>query len=56
MKKSGLKDDIPALLETIQNSMLARAKNEMTERVKVCTKFDDFLEDHEDESDEDKFC
>merc|ERR1712013_229749 len=31
MKKSGLKDDIPALLETIQSTMFAKAKNEMTE-------------------------
>jgi len=44
MKKSGLKDDIPALLETIQSTMFAKAKNEMTDRVKVVTKFDDFLD------------
>ena len=44
MKKSGLKDEIPTLLETIQSSMFAKAKNEMAERVKVVTKFDDFLE------------
>jgi len=44
MKKSGLKDDIPALLETIQTTMFAKAKNEMTERVKVVTEFDDFLD------------
>merc|ERR1712034_54087 len=44
MKKSGLKDDIPALLETIQTSMFAKAKNEVTDRVKVVTEFEDFLE------------
>merc|ERR1712013_797800 len=44
MKKSGLKDDIPALLETIQSTMFAKAKNEMTDRVKVVTTFDDFLD------------
>eukprot|EP00091_Calanus_sinicus_P009126 TRINITY_DN21523_c0_g1_i1.p1 TRINITY_DN21523_c0_g1~~TRINITY_DN21523_c0_g1_i1.p1 ORF type:complete len:142 (-),score=52.80 TRINITY_DN21523_c0_g1_i1:41-466(-) len=44
MKKAGLKDDIPALLETIQTTMFAKAKNEMTDRVKVVTKFEDFLD------------
>jgi len=44
MKKSGLKDDIPALLETIQSAMFAKAKNEMTDRIKVVTEFDDFLD------------
>ena len=43
MRKAGLKDDIPALLETIQTSMFAKARQEMTDNVKVVTNFDDFL-------------
>jgi len=43
MRKAGLKDDIPALLETIQSSMYSRAKSELTDHLKVVTKFDDFL-------------
>merc|ERR1719402_1004816 len=43
MKKSGLKEEVPALLETIQSAMFTKAKTELTENVKVVTKFDDFL-------------
>lgn len=43
MRKAGLSDDIPALLETIQSSMFAKARQEMTDHVKVVTKFEDFL-------------
>merc|ERR1719435_494896 len=43
MRKSGLKDDIPALLDTIQSAMFAKAKAEMTDHVKVVDNFDDFL-------------
>merc|ERR1712106_1115764 len=43
MKKMGIKDDIPALLETIQSAMLTKAKTELTDHVKVVTKFEDFL-------------
>jgi prolyl-tRNA synthetase len=40
MKKSGLKDDTPDLLQT----MFAKSKNEMTEGVNVVTNFEDFLD------------
>merc|ERR1712025_1077042 len=40
---AGLKDDIPALLETIQSSMFAKARQEMTDHIKVVKNFDDFL-------------
>ena len=43
MRKAGLKDDIPALLETIQSSMFAKARQEMSDHVKVLTSWDDFL-------------
>jgi len=43
MRRAGLTDDIPALLETIQSAMFARARTEMTDHVKVVTKFEDFL-------------
>merc|ERR1712098_471698 len=43
MRKAGLKDDLPALLETIQSSMFARAKQELTDHLKVVTTFDEFL-------------
>jgi len=43
MRKAGLKDDIPALLETIQSSMYSRAKSELTDHLKVVTTFDEFL-------------
>ena len=43
MRKAGLKDDLPALLETIQSSMFAKARQQMTDHTKVVTQFDDFL-------------
>jgi len=43
MRRAGLKDDIPALLETIQSSMFAKARQEMTDHIKVVKNFDDFL-------------
>ena len=43
MKRAGLKDDLPALLETIQSSMFAKARQQMTAHTKVVTQFDDFL-------------
>jgi len=43
MRRAGLSDDIPALLETIQSAMFAKARTEMTDHVKVVTKFEDFL-------------
>jgi len=43
MRKAGLEDDLPALLETIQSSMFARAKQELTDHLKVVTTFDAFL-------------
>lgn len=43
MRKAGLKDDLPALLETIQSSMYSKAKNELTNHLRVVTKFPDFL-------------
>jgi len=43
MRKAGVKDDLPALLETIQSAMFAKAKQEMTDHLKVVTNFDDFL-------------
>ena len=39
----GSRDDLPALLETIQSALFAKAKQEMTDHLKVVTKFDDFL-------------
>lgn len=44
MKKDNLKDELPALLETIQSSMFSKASKEMNEKVKVVTNFDDFLQ------------
>ena len=43
MRKAGLKDDLPALLSTIQSSMYARAKSELTEHLRVVTDFPAFL-------------
>jgi len=43
MRKAGLQDDIPALLATIQSSMFAKAKQELTEHLKVVSTFKDFL-------------
>ena len=43
MRRAGVKDDLPALLETIQSALFAKAKQEMTDHLKVVTKFDDFL-------------
>ena len=48
MRKAGVKDDLPALLETIQSSMFAKAKQEMTDHLKVVTNFDDFLSNLEE--------
>jgi len=44
MKKDNMKDELPALLETIQSSMFSKASKEMNEKVKVVTNFDDFLQ------------
>jgi len=44
MKKTGLKDEIPALLTTIQSALFAKAKTEMTDHIKVVKSFDQFLE------------
>jgi len=44
MKKDNLRDELPALLETIQSSMFSKASKEMNEKVKVVTNFDDFLQ------------
>jgi len=43
MKTSGLEDDIPALLHTIQSCLLAKARTEMTDHIRVVDNFDDFL-------------
>ena len=43
MRRAGLKDDIPALLETIQYAMFAKARQEMTDHIKVVKNFDEFL-------------
>jgi len=43
MRKAGLRDDLPALLSTIQSSMYARAKAELTEHIRVVTDFPAFL-------------
>jgi len=43
MRKSGLEDDVPALLETIQSAMFARARDEMANHLRVVVSFDDFL-------------
>ena len=43
MRKAGLQDDIPALLDTIQSSMYAKAKTELTDHLRVVTTFEAFL-------------
>ena len=43
MRKAGLGDDLPALLLTIQSSMYAKAKSELTEHLRVVTDFPAFL-------------
>eukprot|EP00088_Acartia_fossae_P042021 TRINITY_DN439_c0_g1_i7.p1 TRINITY_DN439_c0_g1~~TRINITY_DN439_c0_g1_i7.p1 ORF type:complete len:599 (-),score=215.29 TRINITY_DN439_c0_g1_i7:123-1919(-) len=43
MKRAGVEDDIPALLDTIQSCMLAKARTEMTDHIRVVENFDDFL-------------
>jgi len=43
MRKAGLSDDIPALLETIQSAMFAKARQEMSDHLKVVTQWEDFL-------------
>jgi len=43
MRKCGLEDDVPALLDTIQSAMFARARNELSNHLRVVENFDDFL-------------
>ena len=44
MRKCGMEDDIPALLNTIQSSLFARARTEMADHVKVAATFEQFLQ------------
>jgi len=43
MKIAGVEDDIPALLDTIQSHLLAKARTDMTDHIRVVHDFDDFL-------------
>ena len=43
MRQCGLEDDVPALLETIQSAMFARARDEMANHLRVVHNFDEFL-------------
>ncbi len=44
MRKCGMEDDMPALLNTIQSALFARARTEMADHVKVATSFEEFLQ------------
>lgn len=43
MRKCGLEDDVPALLETIQSAMFARARSELADHLRVVENMPDFL-------------
>jgi len=43
MRKCGLEDDVPVLLDTIQSAMFAKARCDMTDHIRVVHNFDDFL-------------
>ncbi len=44
MRKCGMEDDLPALLNTIQSALFARARTEMADHLKVATSFQEFLQ------------
>jgi len=43
MRKCGMEDDVPALLDTIQSSMFARARSELADHLRIVENFPDFL-------------
>jgi len=44
MRRAGVKDDIPALLDTIQSSLFAKARTELSDHLVVATKWEEFLQ------------
>jgi bifunctional glutamyl/prolyl-tRNA synthetase len=44
MRKCGMEDDLPALLNTIQSALFARARTEMADHLKVAHTFQEFLQ------------
>jgi len=48
MRKCGLEDDVPALLDTIQSSMFAKARCDLSDHIRVVDNFDAFLKGLDD--------